>query len=91
MVMLETMYKCCAPALYSLNWQECNHKVKAPIAAIAAFPHSSEPFHCVDLQIARWVESGGTRVTPLRSSCERPKIEQFFKDTHSLVVPEYMG
>lgn len=37
-IKLETFYKCCAPAYYSLAWEdEINCKVPYPVTSIVAF------------------------------------------------------
>jgi hypothetical protein len=55
-VRLETLYKSCMPAIYSLAWEEeVNFKTKNPLTAIVAFPELGEDYCSIDQKLVTWV------------------------------------
>ena len=77
------------PAYYSLAWQEeVNYKNTNPLTAIVAFHQSGENYYSIDQKFAKWVESGGTRITPLRANLNKEKLEFTIKNVDAIVIPE---
>ena len=88
-VRLETLYKCCMPAIYSLDWEEeINYKTTMPLTAVVAFLQNGEQYYSIDQKFATWVQSGGTRVTPMKANLSKDKVDYILKNSSALVIPE---
>ena len=59
-----------------------------PLTAVVAFMEFGEQYCSIDQKFATWVESGGTRVTPLKANLSKQKIDYILKNVSALVVPE---
>ena len=58
-----------------------------PITAIVAFMEQGEPYYSVDQKLATWAESGGTRLTPVKSSIAKDKLDFALKNVSALLIP----
>ena len=78
------------PAYYSLKWQEeINYKTANPIAGVLAFIQQGEDYHLVDQKFTNWVQSGGTKVIPIKADVSEEKLDNLINNIHSLIIPQF--
>ena len=59
-----------------------------PLTGIVAFLEPGEQYYSVDQKFATWVESGGTRVTPVKTNIAKDKLVFTLSNVLSaLVIP----
>ena len=62
-----------------------------PVTTIVGFKEQGQEIYTVDMRVASWAESGGTRLTPIRANANKEKIGDMIKQSHALIIPEFKG